>query len=274
VIPFARGRSRSRAIWDIQREAIALVERGHKEIVLSGVNIGTYDFEEKRILDVIQMLETIGGLERIRISSIEPTTIPYELIDYMADSEKLCNHFHIPLQHGEDAILQKMRRLYSVREYCDFMEYVEKKVPGVCFGTDVMVGFPGEGDEEFKSMRNLLKELPLAYFHVFSFSERGGTPAVQMENKVDSKIKKQRSQNLRELSSIKKHQYFKGQIGKKTRVLMEERGKFGLYEGFTENYVKVGVETELDLENRFVDVSLNEMASEHLVFGQVLAPAF
>jgi threonylcarbamoyladenosine tRNA methylthiotransferase MtaB len=203
VIPFARGRARSRAFWDIQREAIELVERGHKEIVLTGVNIGTYKFQDKALLDVIKMLECIEGLGRIRISSIEPTTIPMELIDHMAESTKLCRHLHIPIQSGDDAVLQNMRRLYSVSEYADFLELVQRRIPEICFGTDVMVGFPGEGEGEFQNTSKLLKELPLAYFHVFPFSERGGTAAARMPEKVDFQKKQKRSRILRNLSKKK-----------------------------------------------------------------------
>ncbi len=269
VIPFARGRSRSRAFWDIQREALALVERGHKELVLSGVNIGTYEFEGKRLLDVIKMLESIDGLERIRISSIEPTTIPEALVNHMAESEKLCNHFHIPLQHGDDAVLKNMRRFYSINEYVDFLEYVQKRVPDVCLGTDVMVGFPGEDEQAFENTRRLLDALPFAYFHVFSFSERGGTPAVRMADKVEHKIKKLRSETLRVLSSEKKQRFFTAQLGKRMRVLMEERNASGLYQGFTDNYVRVAVESESDLDNCLLDVTLLGMAEKHVVSGRI-----
>lgn len=270
IIPFARGRARCRAFWDIQREAMQLVERGHKELVLSGVNIGTYEFENNNLIDVIQMLEKIDGLERIRISSIEPTTIPYDLVDYMADSEKLCNHFHIPLQHGDEGILEKMRRLYNIREYTDFLNYVEKRVPNVCFGTDVMIGFPGEGEVEFEQTKKVLQELPFAYFHVFTFSERAGTPAVKMADKVDHKIKKQRSEILRQLSDKKKKQYFKQQIGHTLSVLMEERNESGLFQGFSENYVKVAVKSKDDLSNQMVDVLVRDVIERSLAVGDLV----
>lgn len=267
IIPFVRGRSRSRAFWDIQREAVALVARGHKELVLSGVNIGTYDFEGKGLLDIIRMLETIDGLHRIRISSIEPTTISEELVDYMADSEKLCNHFHIPLQHGDDGVLKEMRRLYNVGDYVRFLESVEKRVPNVCLGTDIMVGFPAESEVAFENTHKLLEELPLSYFHVFSFSERAGTPAVKMANKIDPKLKKARSEILRRLSSEKKHEFFRQQIGRDVEVLMEERNQRGIFQGFTDNYVKVGVETSQELKNTLLRVNLKDMVEEHLVLG-------
>lgn len=271
VIPFARGRSRSRAFWDIQREAMQLVERGHKELVLSGVNIGTYAYEGKTFLDVVKMLETVDGLERIRISSIEPTTIPQALVYHMAESDKLCNHFHIPLQSGDDKVLKDMRRLYTLAEYEAFLKFVQKHVPEVCFGTDVMVGFPGESEERFENSLRLLSELPLAYFHVFPFSERGGTRALKMTEKVDARVKKSRSATLRRLSVQKRQDFYQHQVGKTVRVLMEERNEAGLFQGFTENYVKVGVETDIDLENQFFDVELTGMASQKLLVGSILS---
>lgn len=271
VIPFARGRSRSRAFWDIQREAMQLVERGHKELVLSGVNIGTYAYEGKTFLDVVKMLETVDGLERIRISSIEPTTIPQALVYHMAESDKLCNHFHMPLQSGDDKVLKDMRRLYTLAEYEAFLKFVQKHVPEVCFGTDVMVGFPGESEERFENSLRLLSELPLAYFHVFPFSERGGTRALKMTEKVDARVKKSRSATLRRLSVQKRQDFYQHQVGKTVRVLMEERNEAGLFQGFTENYVKVGVETDIDLENQFFDVELTGMASQKLLVGSILS---
>lgn len=266
IIPFARGRARSRAFWDIQREAMALVQRGHKELVLSGVNVGTYAYEDKTLLEIIQMLEGIDGLERIRISSIEPTTISPELVGHMAHSEKLCHHLHIPLQSGDDRILKAMRRLYSVAEYVEFLEAVQQRIPDVCFGTDVMVGFPGETEEAFENTRRLLSGLPLAYFHVFSFSERFGTPAVKMPDTVSAQTKKQRSETLRSLSQSKKKQFYEKFVGRNVRVLVEEE-KQGLLQGFTDNYVKVAFPGPTQLQNRFVDVTIDRICDENICLG-------
>jgi threonylcarbamoyladenosine tRNA methylthiotransferase MtaB len=269
VIPFARGRARSRAFWDIQREAIELVERGHQELVLSGVNIGTYEYQGKKLLDIIEMLESIDGLRRIRISSIEPTTIPEALVEHMAESEKLCSHFHIPIQSGDDSVLKNMRRLYTVSEYVDFLEKILNRIPDVCLGTDVMVGFPGEGEAEFANTCQLLQELPFAYFHVFSFSERNGTSAVKMKKKVDFNVKKERSQILRMLSGQKRRAFYEQQIGKTVTVLMEERNESDLFQGFTVNYVKVGVPSKLDLSNKFVKVTIRDVTETNLALGTI-----
>ena len=271
IIPFARGRARSRAFWDVQREAIALVERGHKELVLTGVNVGTYEFENKKLLDVIKMLEAIDGLERIRISSIEPTTIAESLVNHMAESEKLCNHFHIPLQSGDDFILKAMRRFYTVSEYVQFLELIEKRIPNVCIGTDVMVGFPGEGEAEFRHTASVLEELPLAYFHVFPFSERSGTTAERMEKNVPRSVRKKRGDKLRALSCQKRAQFHRGYLGKTVRVLMEERNQAGLYQGFTDNYIKVAASSRREIANRFVDVALESICSSGHAGGRILS---
>ncbi len=270
VIPFARGRSRSRAFWDIQREAIELVANGHKELVLTGVNVGCYSFEEKGLLDVVKMLEHIDGLDRIRISSIEPTTIPSALVDHMAESEKLCPHFHIPLQSGDDTVLREMKRLYTASEYASFLERLAVRIPNVCLGTDVMVGFPGERETAYENTRRLLSDLPFAYFHVFPFSERAGTPAVKMAGKVLPAERKERSQQLRELSQQKRSQFHVRQLGKTVRVLMEERNAAGLYQGFTDNYARVGAPTQVDLANKIVDVHVRSLHAHDLAMGEVV----
>ncbi len=269
VIPFARGRARSRIFEDIKREAIQLVAREHKELVLSGVNLGTYEHEGKKLLDIIKMLESIEGLQRIRISSIEPTTIAAELIAYMEDSDKLCSHLHIPLQSGDDSVLKGMRRIYTVSEYVDFLNEIISLIPDVCLGTDVLVGFPGENEAEFENTRQLLNDLPFAYFHVFNYSERQGTSAVKMDRKVDVHVRKERSQILRTLSNQKRKIFYEQQIGKQVQVLMEEKNESGLFQGFTDNYVKVATKTDLDLANQFVSVSIQEVSKNNLALGSL-----
>ncbi|MFB3071149.1 MAG: MiaB/RimO family radical SAM methylthiotransferase, partial [Nitrospirales bacterium] len=180
LIPFARGRERSRQLDDAVREAEQLVDRGHKELVLTGVNIGQFASGGLGIIDLIQRLESIPELARIRISSIEPTTIPEALLDYMASSSKLCRFLHVPLQSGDDEILHGMNRRYTVKEYADWVCHAARKIPDVCIGTDLMVGFPGESEQQFDNTRSVVADLPLAYFHVFSYSTRPGTAATRM----------------------------------------------------------------------------------------------
>jgi len=269
IIPFARGRARSRNFEDLRREALRLVERGHKEIVLTGVNIGTYRHEGRTLLDVIRMLERIEGLERIRISSIEPTTIPDELIDHMAASGKLCHYFHVPLQSGDDSILQAMRRRHSVRDYRMLIEKIVSRIPDVGLGTDIMVGFPGEGEKEFQNTVRLVEALPFSYLHVFSYSERQGTRSVRIHPKVPPEAKKARSQMMHELGLKKKREFYQRHVGKIVRVLFESRNAEGLFDGLTDNYVKVGTVTPEDLSNRLVDVTVEEVW-DHLALGSLV----
>ncbi len=184
IIPAARGPARSRKINDIVREAAQLVEAGHQELVLTGVNIGTYRSEDHDILTVIRALEKIENLKRIRISSIEPTTISEDLLRCMADSEKLCRHLHLPLQSGDDQVLQSMRRKYTAAEFADFIMMAYQTVPDIGIGTDVLVGYPGEGEREFINTKKLLADLPVSYYHVFSYSDRKGTGSYKLQPKV------------------------------------------------------------------------------------------
>ena len=269
IIPFSRGGARSRGLPDILHEARGLVERGHQEIVLTGVNIGTYASDGHDLLQVIQALESVDGLERLRISSIEPTTIPEALIDWMGTSPKLCPYLHVPLQSGDDGVLQRMKRRYTRAEFAAFIERVAERVPGVCLGTDAMVGFPGEDDTAFANTRLLLADLPFAYCHVFSYSERPRTYAQRYAEQVPSAVIQARSRTLRELSARKKTAFYRDHLGKIVRVLFERQENSGLYTGFSDNYLKVGVEASEDLSNRMVMVQLDDV-HDGLVAGAVV----
>ena len=269
IIPFSRGGARSRRLPDILDEARGLVARGHREIVLTGVNIGTYAGAGLDLLQVVQALEDVGGLERLRISSIEPTTIPDGLVDWMAASTKLCPYLHVPLQSGDDGVLQRMKRMYTRAEFAAFVERVAERVPGVCLGTDAMVGFPGEDDTAFANTRLLLADLPLAYCHVFSYSERPRTYAQRYTEQVSSADTRARSRILRELSDRKKAAFYRGSVGSTVRVLFERRENSGLFTGFSDNYLKVGVEERDDLSNRMAMVHLRD-ARDGLMTGEVV----
>jgi len=253
LIPFARGRERSRLVDDAVREAKELVERGHRELVLTGVNIGQYQDEAIDLLGLISRLEAIGGLERIRISSIEPTTIPEGLLEHMQSSQKLCRFLHVPLQSGDDTMLRRMNRRYSVREYQEAMECTMRMIPDVCFGTDVMVGFPGEGPTEFANTLALIQDLPFAYLHVFSFSPRPGTAATKMSDTVSPTIIKERSRILRELSWEKRKAFQQRFLGRELAVLFEEEVN-GTWTGLTDHYLRVDVRSSLDLKNTIQSV--------------------
>ncbi|RMD97151.1 MAG: MiaB/RimO family radical SAM methylthiotransferase, partial [Calditrichaeota bacterium] len=265
IIPFARGRARSRAFWDIQREAMHLVESGFKELVLTGVNIGTYAFEGKSFLDVVKMLLGIPGLQRLRISSIEPTTIPPELLDLMADSDVLCPHLHIPVQSGSDAVLKAMKRLYTVGEFLDFVDLAVQKVPGILIGTDIMVGFPGETDADFSQSCQLLQDSPIAYAHAFTYSERQGTASSRLPGKISPQDKKARSQTIHQISDKKKLQFYRQHLGKTVRVLTEEKDAVGRWIGFSDNYIKTAIEAPDLAANQLVSVKLQAIQNNMAV---------
>lgn len=269
IIPFTRGGARSRPVPDIVREAHGLVAQGHREIVLTGVNIGTYDHDGHDLLDVVQAMETVEGLDRIRISSIEPTTISDTLVDWMASSSKLCSYLHIPIQSGDDQVLQDMKRKYTSAEFAAFIERVAKRVPDIGLGTDVMVGFPGEDEAAFNRTRSLLADLPLAYFHVFSYSERPHTYARRYTNHAPPQVVQQRRRVLRELSERKKAAFYRDFEGHTMPVLFERREKSGQYTGFTDNYIKVGVSTEAEIANELLPVRFDGVANG-MVLGALM----
>ena len=267
LIPFARGRERSRDCEDAVREAEGLVAHGHRELVLTGVNIGRFGRQEKDLIDLIKRLEAIQGLERIRISSIEPTTIPDELIEYITTSAKLCRYLHVPLQSGDDTILRAMNRRYSQQDYRQWVEHVMRRIPGVCIGTDVMVGFPGEGEREFANTHALLQDLPFAYFHVFSYSERPGTAACRLSNSVLSSVIKDRNAILTKLSRSKRLAFYQQVVGQTVSVLFESKNAHGLWTGLTDNFIRIGVPTMEDVQNTKRDVLVTGILGD-LTVGQ------
>jgi len=275
IIPFSRGRSRCREFGNLKQEAYALVESGVKEIVMTGVNVGTYHDEKHSFVDVIDFLNEISGLERIRISSIEPTTVERLLFDYMADpAHKLVPFFHLPLQSGSNDILQQMKRRYRAEEYAEEVMKAYTMVPDLCIGTDVMVGFPGETDQHFDETFQLLDQLPLAYFHLFPFSEREGTPAVRFVGKVDPNEKQRRGRVLRELSHYKRREFQERFMGKVRTVLFESPKESGTIGGYTDNYIRVVLQNseEINLKNKLFPVQFLENKSTHIV-GELVRTA-
>jgi threonylcarbamoyladenosine tRNA methylthiotransferase MtaB len=264
LIPFARGRERSRFVDDAIREAEALVQLGHRELVLTGVNIGQYQDGEIDLLGLITRLEAIKGLERIRISSIEPTTIPKGLLEYMKTSRKLCRFLHVPLQSGDNTILQSMNRRYSVQEYREAMEWALRMIPDVCFGTDVMVGFPGEGQSEFTNTFALLQDLPFAYFHVFSYSSRPGTASTKMADQVSPHTINERSRILRDLSQEKQKIFQQRFLGQELSVLFESE-RDGSWTGLTDHYLRVEVRASHNLKNTIRSVMATGVMSDRVL---------
>ena len=241
TIPFARGKSRCDSIQNIVSNANKIAKNGIKEIVITGVNIGDYKYEDKKFIDVIKELEKVKGITRYRISSIEPNLITDEIIEFVRKSSKFMPHFHIPLQSGSDVILAKMRRRYNSKLYRNKILKIYNEIPNVSIGVDVIVGFPDETDVEFTESMNFIKDLPVSYLHVFSYSERENTKALLLKNPVDKNKRSERSKILRMLSSKLQRNFYLKSLGTTKNVLFEQEDKNGFLFGFTENYIKIKV---------------------------------
>jgi len=271
TIPLARGRSRSEniaATLDAAREAIAT---GVKEIVLTGVNIGDFGAgTDESFLDLIHRLDVLeGGVERFRISSIEPNLLSDAIIDFCASSQRFVPHFHIPLQSGSDRILKAMRRRYDSALYADRIAHIKRVMPDCCIGVDVIVGFPGETEEEFQATYHFLNELPVSYLHVFTYSERPDTTALRItEDIVPMAERKRRNRMLTILSEKKKRAFYESFIGTERPVLFEQEEKDGLMQGFTDNYLRVSVPYDAALVNHIVPVSLEHLNAEGVMLGR------
>jgi threonylcarbamoyladenosine tRNA methylthiotransferase MtaB len=233
-----------------------LVAGGYREIVLTGVNIGQYHQDELDLVGLIAQLEAIEGLERIRISSIEPTTITNALLDRMASSSKLCPYLHIPLQSGDDTILSSMNRPYNAEEFIHLVRRAVAAIPHLGLGTDLMVGFPGETDEAFEHTLGIARDLPFSYFHVFTYSQRPGTAATKLPDQVPIAVARQRAKILAELSRHKRLAFAERYIGTTVSVLFESGVMGGLRLGVTANFLKVGVPSNIDLTNDMREVRI------------------
>ena len=272
TIPLARGISRSDSLQNILDNAKNIANQGIKEIVLTGVNIGDYgkgEYGNKKhehtFFDLVQALDTIDGIHRLRISSIEPNLLKDETIDFVANSNSFVPHFHIPLQSGSNVMLKAMRRRYMKELYVDRVEHIKRVLPDACIGVDVIVGFPGETDEMFLETYNCLNELDISYLHVFSYSERPNTHAATLPNEVSKYVRSKRSKMLRGLSVKKRRAFYESQINTQHTVLFEGENKEGYIHGFTENYVKVKSPWDPSLVNSLHDVNLTEIDSDGLV---------
>ncbi len=272
TIPFARGISRSDKLDNVLKNAAEISAKGIKEIVLTGVNIGDYGKgengnkkHEHTFLDLIKALDRVKGIERLRISSIEPNLLKNETIDFVAQSRSFVPHFHIPLQSGSNEILKNMRRRYLRELYVDRVTRIKEVMPQACIGVDVIVGFPGETEEHFLETYNFLNELNISYLHVFAYSERDNTPAVEMEGIVPMNIRKKRSKMLRGLSAKKRRAFYESQMGTIHTVLLEGENKEGYIYGFTENYVKVKTPWNPELVNTLHDIVLDKIDEDGLV---------
>lgn len=275
TIPLARGISRSDALENVLGNAAEIARQGIKEIVLTGVNIGDYgkgEFGNKKhehtFLDLVKALDTVDGIHRLRISSIEPNLLKNETIDFVAKSNCFVPHFHIPLQSGSDALLKLMKRRYMTALYTDRVARIKSVMPHCCIGVDVIVGFPGETEAHFLETYHYLNELDISYLHVFTYSERDNTEAATMNGAVPKKIRNKRSRMLRSLSVKKRRAFYERQIGRHVQVLFESENKEGYIHGFTENYVKVKTPWNPSLVNSIHKIELTAIAEDGLVTMQ------
>jgi threonylcarbamoyladenosine tRNA methylthiotransferase MtaB len=262
----ARGISRSDALENVLKNASDISKQGIKEIVLTGVNIGDYgkgEFGNKKhehtFLDLVQALDKVEGIERLRISSIEPNLLKNETIEFVSNSRTFVPHFHIPLQSGSNDILKKMKRRYLREVYTERVNKIREVMPHACIGVDVIVGFPGETDENFLETYNFLNEMDISYLHVFTYSERDNTEAAELPDVVPMNVRNKRSKMLRGLSVKKRRAFYESQIGTNRTVLFESENKEGYIHGFTENYVKVKTPWNPELANTLHEINLTKI---------------
>ena len=267
----ARGSSRNIPIAEVVSQAEAIVAGGQKEIVITGVNTGDFGRTTgESFADLLRALDKVNGVERYRISSIEPNLLTDEIIDICARSSKFQHHFHIPIQCGSNKILALMRRRYTVEKFADRIAAVKRAMPDVFIGIDVITGFPGETDADFASSRDFLESIEPAFLHIFPFSERANTPAVELPNKVQSSVSTARVKELEELSHRLHYQFCSKALGKVTSVLFESTERGGFMTGFTGNYIKVKVPYNRKYINQIVDVKLLSIESNCDVIGQII----
>lgn len=262
-VPFARGRSRNASVNEIVQQANEIAEHGIKEVVLTGINIGDYGHStNETFFDLLLALEKQTSIDRYRISSIEPNLLTNEIIDFVLSSKRFVPHFHIPLQSGSNDILKAMKRRYDTELFANKIQYILEKNPFVGIGIDVIVGFPGESEKHFNETLTLLRSLNFAYLHVFEYSERKGTIAASLDNKVSETTKKMRSKILHELSNEKYLQFVKKNLFTTRKVLIERKNKNHQLSGFTDNYIKVTIPYKADLVNTIVPIKLLKWDNE------------
>lgn len=263
IIPYARGEIRSRTIEDSLAEAKVLAKAGYKEIVLTGIHIGSYgkDLGDKRLIDLIEAIGKVQGIERIRLSSVEPVIITDEFMERALETKKLCDHFHLSLQSGSNKILKAMNRRYTREEYMEKCQIIRKYMPYAGLTTDIIVGFPTETDEDFNDSLDLVEKVKFSKIHVFKYSKRKGTPAASMKNQVDGNIKIERSEKLLETNDRLMEEFIEKNKNRSLKVLFEER-KGDYYEGYTTNYIRCKLKTQEELKNKIINVKIKGVEKE------------
>ncbi len=272
IIPYVRGRIKSRKVESVLAETRRLAELGFKEIVLTGIHVASYgkDLGDTDLIQLLQKVHEIEGIERIRMSSIEPVVVTEAFIKALQELPKICHHFHLSLQSGSETVLERMRRKYTKAQYLESVEKLRAIWPDVAITTDIIVGFPGETEEEFEETLAFIKTVRLAQIHIFPYSQREGTPAATMANQIDPAIKEQRVKRLTHLEKELRHDFMKAHLGKELEVLFENSHHKG-FTGFTSNYLKVYVETSAHLENTLQKVEIIELKETGLI-GKLIEP--
>jgi threonylcarbamoyladenosine tRNA methylthiotransferase MtaB len=271
TIPLARGKSRSNTIEETLHTAMQVAQSGIKEVVLTGVNIGDFGKQHNQnFLDLIKQLDTIEGIERYRISSIEPNLLTDEIIKFIAHSKKFTPHFHIPLQSGSDKILSAMRRKYKREVYTSRVQLIKKLIPNACIGVDIIVGFPGETHNDFLETYNYLNELDVSYLHVFSYSERENTSALKIKEVVPAHERSERNKMLHILSEKKKRAFYETQLGKTEYVIFETEQNNNKMHGFTRNYIKTSIPYTKELINKLTPIILKEIDNDGDVAAELI----
>lgn len=275
TIPLARGRSRSATVAETVDVAHKAAAEGAKEIVLTGVNIGDFGHgSSEKLIDLLRRLDQLKGVERFRISSIEPNLLTDEIIGFVSESRLFVPHFHIPLQSGSDAVLAAMRRRYRTALYRERIESIKRLMPRAGIGVDVITGFPGEGETEFAETLHFLKDLPVSYLHVFTYSERPNTTALRIQDVVPLEVRQERNKQLRMLSHKLQRAFYTAQAGTVRPVLFEAEEQNGQMFGFTDNYIKVKIPFEASLVNAVVPVEIGHTDRDGVAFAKTVTNAY
>lgn len=271
TIPLARGKSRNASVLETVAKAKEIAATSVREVVLTGVNIGDFGQSGKENLyNLIRELDELAGIDRFRISSIEPNLLTNEIIEFcLKNAKRFTPHFHIPLQSGSNKLLKAMRRKYAVELYKERVSFIKKTEPNACIGVDVIVGFPGETDEDFTETLDFLKNLDVSYLHVFTYSERANTTAVKLGDPVPMNVRRERSKQLQILSEKKKRRFYESQHGRKLKTLFEQEESDGYMFGFTENYVRVKVPYNEKLVNQVIETTLYAFDVDGCVLGKI-----
>lgn len=268
IIPYVRGPIRSRNHDDVVEEVKKIAENGYKEVVLNGIHISSYgkDLQLKdSLIKLIEDIDSIEGIERIRLGSLEPNLINEEFMKRYAALDKTCDHFHLSLQSGSDNVLKRMNRKYSTEEYRNNVKLIRKYMPEAGITTDIIVGFPGESDEEFNETLEFVKDIQFSRIHVFKYSIREGTKAAEMENQVDDSIKTKRSKELIDLADSISSEFMSKFINRDLRVLIETEKDDNIYEGYTTNYLKVLLKSDINVKNEIINVHIDKIRNDYLL---------